>query len=476
METFAERQISRKVKIAYIGGGSRGWAWGLMRDLALCDTMRGEVFLYDIDHAAAKDNEAIGNSIGRDHPDRAGFLYRASETIEEALDGADFVVISILPGTFDEMESDVHAPEEFGIYQSVGDTTGLGGLMRALRALPMFFHFGEKIRECCPGAYVINYTNPMALCVGALYKAFPAIRAFGCCHEVFGTQEFLCNIVCEMLGIPRPNRGEIAVNVLGVNHFTWITEAHYGSVDLFPVYREYCLKHAETGDRIADETPWRDNPFASCERIKMDLFLRFGYIAAAGDRHLAEFCPNAWYLRDPGTADGWCIALTPVSWRKRDLEFRLNMRDRLIRGEEKIELFSTGEEGVRQMTALLGGDGLITNVNLPNTGQIPNLPLGTVVETNAVFTSAGVVPVFAGSIPEPIKPLIDRSADLQPLILEAAWRKDLSLAFEAFVCEQQNNLSLTDSEKLFRKMVHNTKNYLEMYKDLERFDVPIADQ
>ena len=208
----------------------------------------------------------------------------------------------------------------------------------------------------------------------------------------------------------------------------------------------------------------------------MDLFLRFGCIAAAGDRHLAEFCPNSWYLRDPGTADGWCIALTPVSWRKRDLEFRLYMRDRLIRGEDKIELFSTGEEGVLQMTALLGGDGLITNVNLPNTGQIPNLPLGTVVETNAAFTSAGVVPVFAGSVPEPIKPLIDRSADLQPLIIEAAWRKDLSLAFEAFVCEQQNSLSLTDSEKLFRKMVHNTKNYLGMYRDLERFDVPAGDQ
>lgn len=115
------------LKIAYIGGGSRGWAWGLMSDLAAADDMSGSVYLYDIDLEAAKRNEVIGNKVKELKDCKSPWDYKAVETIGEALQGADFVVISIIPGTFDEMESDVHAPEKYGIYQSVGDTTGPRG-------------------------------------------------------------------------------------------------------------------------------------------------------------------------------------------------------------------------------------------------------------------------------------------------------------------------------------------------------------
>lgn len=108
------------LKIAYIGGGSRGWAWGLMSDLAAADDMSGSVYLYDIDLEAAKRNEVIGNKVKELKDCKSPWDYKAVETIGEALQGADFVVISIIPGTFDEMESDVHAPEKYGIYQSVG--------------------------------------------------------------------------------------------------------------------------------------------------------------------------------------------------------------------------------------------------------------------------------------------------------------------------------------------------------------------
>ena len=138
------------LKIAYIGGGSRGWAWTLMSDLARADDISGTVYLYDIDFDAAKRNEKIGNSIPHN------FAYKAAETLPEALKGADFVVISILPGTFDEMESDVHWPERYGIYQSVGDTTGPGGILRAMRTVPMFETFALAIKENCPDAWVIN--------------------------------------------------------------------------------------------------------------------------------------------------------------------------------------------------------------------------------------------------------------------------------------------------------------------------------
>lgn len=314
-----------ELKIAYIGGGSRGWAWGLMSDLASCDDISGDVYLYDIDMEAAGRNEIIGNKFQDAEGAKSVWNYHATATIEEALTGADFVVISILPGTFDEMESDVHAPEKYGIYQSVGDTSGPGGIVRAMRTIPMYEYFAEKIRENCPKAWVINYTNPMTLCVKALYRVFPEIKAFGCCHEVFGTQKFLAKVVEETFGEKDIYRGDIKVNPVGVNHFTWLTRATWRNIDLFPYYEAFVRKYAETGYPTANgvDDNWMNNSFCSEEKVKMDLFLKTGFIAAAGDRHLAEFCEGKWYLENPERVKEMHFGLTSVAWRKDDLSNRL---------------------------------------------------------------------------------------------------------------------------------------------------------
>ncbi|HJC24467.1 MAG TPA: alpha-glucosidase/alpha-galactosidase [Candidatus Eisenbergiella merdavium] len=451
------------VRIAYIGGGSRGWAWGLMSDLAAVDDMNGTVALYDIDREAAEKNAVIGNRM-KELPDcRSAWDYQAADSLGEALTGADFVVISILPGTFDEMESDVHAPEKYGIYQSVGDTAGPGGLVRALRTIPMFEEIAAAIRDFCPDAWVINYTNPMTVCVRTLYRVFPKIKAFGCCHEVFGTQKLLSLVLKDMLGIEGAGREETRVNVVGVNHFTWLTEAKYRDVDLFPLYRKFCEKYAAEGFSEKADDNWMNNSFASRERVKMDLFLRFGAIAAAGDRHLAEFCPGSWYLKDPQTVKDWCFGLTTVDWRKEDLKNRLARSERLYSGEEAPVINQTGEEGVQQMRAILGLRDLVTNVNIPNQGQIPNLPLGAVVETNAHFSADSVRPVFAGPLPESIYPLVSRVSGIQELIVEAALNRDLEQAFTAFQMDPNMNLSMPDARKLFDEMVENTRKYLGMY-------------
>ncbi len=198
---YYEKDKVKDLKIAYIGGGSRGWAWGLMSDLASAPDISGKVALYDIDKQAALDNMVIGNRFKDAEGALSCWDYEAVDTLEEALTGADFVVISILPGTFKEMESDVHTPEKYGIYQSVGDTSGPGGIVRALRTLPMMEVIARGVETCCPNAWVINYTNPMTLCVAMLYKEFPGIKAFGCCHEVFATKWLLSSALKEILGI-----------------------------------------------------------------------------------------------------------------------------------------------------------------------------------------------------------------------------------------------------------------------------------
>ena len=445
------------VTIAYIGGGSRGWAWTFMTDLALEKQLSGTIRLYDIDKDAAKANEIIGNSIKGRKEAVGKWDYVVSNTVEEALTGADFVVISILPKTFDEMEVDVHMPERLGIYQSVGDTAGPGGMIRALRTLPIFYEYAKEIERYCPDAWVINYTNPMSLCVKAMYDAFPGIKAFGCCHEVFGTEKILAQIVAEKLGLEKIDRHEIEVNVMGINHFTWFDYASYKGIDLFPIYREFIKDHFEEGLDERDAN-WANSCFACKHRVKMDLFNKYGLIAAAGDRHLAEFMPGDMYLKDPETVRSWGFDLTSVKWRKEDLQNRLAKSGRLVRGEEQIELLPTGEEGILLIKALCGLTRIVSNVNIPNTSrQIPNLPEEAVVETNALFGRDSIRPIYAGEMPENIRELVMPHIENHERILEASKTRDVNLVVESFMNDPVTK-GAHASEDDIRKLVTDMMN------------------
>lgn len=451
------------IQIAYIGGGSRGWAWTFMTDLALEEQISGTIRLYDIDENAARINESIGNHLMQRKESRGDWKFETKSTLAEALTGCDFVVISILPGTFDEMESDVHLPERLGIWQSVGDTAGPGGMIRALRTIPMFVTFAKAIRTYAPDAWVINYTNPMSLCVKTLYHVFPEIKAFGCCHEVFGTQKVLKGI-CELCcGEKDIDRRDIHVNVMGINHFTWFSGASYKGIDLFPVYKDYIDRHFEEGYSVEGEN-WMNSSFQCANRVKMDLFRRYGLIAAAGDRHLAEFMPGDEYLKDPETVASWKFGLTSVKWRKGDLRKRLERSARLYSGQEEMELKPTGEEGILLIKALCGLGRVVSNVNIPNSGrQLTNLPSEALVETNAVFEYNAIHPVIAGAVPEGVRGLLMPHLENHELILEAALDYDREKVVEAFLNDplvKGKQCTEADVRALVDDMIANTAGYL----------------
>ncbi len=458
------RSPTKDINIAYIGGGSRGWAWTFMTDLSLEPELSGTIRLYDIDHKASKINEKIGNDLKKDKKCKSNFTYRSVNTLKQALNKADFIVISILPGTFDEMESDVHAPEQYGIYQSVGDTAGPGGYIRALRTIPMFIEIASAIKEYAPNAWVINYTNPMSLCVKTLYETFPEIKAFGCCHEVFNTQEVLASIASDELGIPNIKRTDLYTNVIGINHFTWFTKASYKDIDLFPIYEKYIKKHFKEGYEFTSDN-WMNSYFSCAHRVKFDLFRKYHNIAAAGDRHLAEFMPGDIYLKDPKTVEEWKFTLTPVSYRKNDLKERLARSKRLYEGKEKIRLASTGEEGVQLIKALCGLKDKVSNVNLPNYAlQIPNLPKDAIVETNALFTYDAVSPIYAGKMPEDIRKLTLPHIRNHSRIYEAVISKDRKKVYEAFKNDPliHKRLSAKQIEGLVDEMIQNTSKYTDL--------------
>ena len=458
------------IKLCYIGGGSKAWARVFMNDLALTEGLTGEIALYDIDRAAAERNRRIGDRINA-HPDAVSkWRYTVADSLEEALDGADFVAISILPGTLDEMAADVHLPEKYGVYQSVGDTVGPGGVLRAMRTVPLFEGFARAIRDCCPNAWVINLTNPMTILCRTLFDHFPGIKAFGCCHEVFHAEDFLCCVVKEQLGVPRPDRHELAVEASGINHFTWITEARWQDVDVMALLPGFIDKFYETGYSEQGDDPQAfrgDNPFLYGNKVKMDLYRRFGALGAAGDRHLVEFVDGRWYLGDRDAPKGWLYHLTGVDYRKADQARKIREAQALAEGKMPVVLKRSDEELIPLMKALLGLGPLRSNANVVNRGQMGEAPLGSVVETFCRFDRDRVTPLPAKPLPSGATDLVAMNARNIEDLYAAIRARDLDAVFTVFLRQPlMSRLTEGEGRSLFREMVSATAPYLAPWYDL----------
>jgi alpha-galactosidase/6-phospho-beta-glucosidase family protein len=447
------------LKIAYIGGGSREWARKLMFDLALCPELAGEVALYDIDTEAAHLNEQLGNWLQVQPGVVSHWHYTTAPTLSSALQGADFVIISIQPGSLEVMAEEIALAEQYGLFFPVGDTTGAPGLVRGLRAATIYAGFAEAISTLCPNTWIINYTNPMAICTRTLTRMAPGLKVFGCCHEVFGTQHMLAGLVSRYLDVsPTPSRAEIQVNVLGINHFTWLDQVNYQGHNLLDLVQQHISQPGVLRPYTRLEVESWNDWFHSADQVKFTLFQRFGLLAAAGDRHLVEFLPG--FVHSPENLFRWGVIRTPVAWRIERWRTAPQKTRDLMAGRTPLNLQASGEEGVRQIKALVGLGDLMTNVNLRNQGQISNLPPDVVVETNANFSRDQVRPVAAGTLPPGLAPLIAQHSTNQELIIEAACTRNPNLAFQAVYNDPANHLDIDKAWEMFSRMLQANRAFL----------------
>ncbi|QLG28842.1 glycoside hydrolase family 4 [Halorarum halophilum] len=453
---------ARSLKIGYVGGGSQGWAHTLINDLAQCEDLTGEVALYDVNHGLAARNAELGNQVMGREEAVGDWTFQAHREMDAALDDADFVICSTQDPPADTFVNDIDIPKEYGVYQPVADTVGPGGTMRGLRAIPQYREIAATVRERCPDAWVINYTNPMTVCTRTLYEEYPDINAIGLCHEVFQTQELFAELAETYVDAAEDvDRGDVEVTVKGINHFTAVDEAYWRGHDLF-AYLDAELENRtplpgyEPGD-MEGESYWVNN-----FQIAFDLYDRFGVFGAAGDRHLAEFVP--WYLAidDPEEIQRWGIRLTPSSARVDDADGPDEMAQYLD-GEETFEFSESGEEAVDIMRALLGEGQFVTHLNYPNEGQIAGLPTGAVVETNALLTGGGVTPLCAGELPDEFRSMVERHVTNQETLIEAGFTGDLDLAFQAFLNEPLVTLGREEARDLFADLVAAERDYLDGY-------------
>jgi alpha-galactosidase len=495
--------MMKKITIAYIGGGSKDWAHKYFADLLTKDKVCGELRLYDIDVEAANRNKKYFDKLKQDNASmvKSEWVCNVINDINEALTGADFVLISILPYSLTNMKIDVHYPEKYGIWQSVGDTVGPGGYSRALRTISYFKYFADRIRANCPDAWVINYTNPLAMCVNTLYKEFPQIKAFGCCHEVFGLQEILAAIAGMYLEMPEKGRKEflaanlnavknelkskgknfnnmyccekidrhdIKINVQGINHFTWIDKANYKDLDLFPIYSAFIKMFRENNKaRLGPLVPALIKRKRNVESVKFELFEKFNRMAAAGDRHLAEFVPDM-YLRDKHVLKNGFF-LTPVWGRiayNNILKAKIKIRNTPL---FKAKLKVSGEEGVAQISALCGLGDLISNVNLPNKGQAANLVEGTAVETNARFTDNCIEAIPAGFMTEETAKIVNVHAQNQKDFVDAFFRQDKAALCDVFCNDPAvKRIGKEKGAKLFEEMIEANKKCLDSFLKISK--------
>lgn len=448
-----------ELKIGYIGGGSRDWARKLMIDLALCPDLTGQVALYDIDLESARLNAELGTWLQSQPGVVSRWHYAPVLTLDEALQGADFVLMSIQPGSLECMGSEIAIAERYGMYFPVGDTIGAPGLVRGLRAATIYRQFTHAIAAICPTAWVINYTNPMAICTRVLTRIEPKLKVFGCCHEVFATQQMLAALVGKYLDVsPQPARDEIRINVSGVNHFTLIDRAHYENLDLLDLVRQHISTPGVIRSYTREQVESWHNWFHSAEQVKFELFQHWGVLPAAGDRHLVEFLPG--FIRSPEELFRWGVIRTPISYRIERWQTAPQETRDLMAGRTPLTLDASGEEGVAQIKALLGLGDLVTNVNVENVGQVSNLPMRAVVETNARFSRDEVRPVAAGALPSALQSLVARHVSNQEMIVEAALTQDKELAFQAVFNDPANRLPVDECWKMFNEMLVTSRELL----------------
>ncbi len=445
---------TRGLKLTCIGGGSKNWIPQIMTDLALCDDLTGTVALYDINLEAARQNVVRGDMIFS-HPDaRTRFIVEPHADIGDALDGADFVVIAIQPGSITMMAGDIDIAKRYGVPHAVGDTAGPAGTVRSLRTIPIYVDFAHQIMDHCPDAWVMNCTNPMAICVSTLYEAEPDIRAFGYCHEVLNTQDHLSEVIEEHFGEKPDDREDVDIEASGVNHFTMATSAGWQGTDLFPILRERMARAGFFADRteISRDRKLEGQWFTSEFLIAYDFLRRFDVFGAAGDRHLAEFVP--WYLSTEDTLHRWGALLTPSSFR---LE-KAKAEDKPPEPPEKLE--PSGGQNLRQLRALMGLKDLETTTNIPNSGQVPGLPLGAVLESNVRFRRDAIEARVVAPLPPAVQALQRRILDVHRATLRAGLEREKDLALRAFLLDPLVHLSPDTAREMLDEMLEATKELL----------------
>lgn len=393
------------MKITFMGAGSTVFARNVIGDCMCTEALRDSVFaLYDIDAQRLEESRIILEAMRKA---KGGYgkieCYVGFENRKAALRGANFVINAIQVGLYDPCTIiDFEVPKKYGLRQTIGDTLGIGGIMRALRTIPVMQDFADDMAEACPDAWFLNYVNPMAILTGYMLRYTP-IKTVGLCHSVQGCSKWLL----KKLNMEDKLEGRKEL-IAGINHMAWLLEIKdKNGVDLYP----------EIKSRIDD---YMAQPDAD-DKVRMDYIKNFGYYVTESSEHNAEY--NMFYIKSkyPSLIEKYNIPLDEYprrcvnqieQWKKDYAE----MLDKGVREHER-----SNEYASRIMEAMVTGNPFQIGGNVLNTGHlISNLPENACVEIPCLVNGYGIHPCQVGALPVQCAAMNMTNINVQLLTIEAA--------------------------------------------------------
>jgi alpha-galactosidase len=403
--------------VTFLGAGSVVFTRELLADLiGFGDLGELDISLQDIDAERLETAEAIA----RRTVDQLGAtaVVRATTSRREALAGARYVVNTVQVGMHAATVRDFEIPAGYGLRQTIADTVGIGGIFRGLRTFGVLDGIAADMTEVCPDAWLLNYTNPMAMNVAYLAAVAPGLKVLGLCHSVYWTMRGLCDLV----GVPYE---QVDYHSAGVNHQAWVLEWKHNGDDLYPRLDEL----------IAGDEQLR-------RRVRVDMYRRLGYYPTETSEHSAEYVP--WYLHDDAEIGRLRIPVGDyVRISERNLAAYAQTRRLVIAGDPLPMDRDATEYAPQVIHSLETGSRRVIHANVPNLGLIDNLPSGFTVEVPTVIGPDGVLPQPAGALPGQCAALNRSYVSVGSLTVEAALRGDPRRVRQAAMLDLNTAATLT---------------------------------
>lgn len=436
------------MKIAFIGAGSIQFTSSCVRDLLTFPAFREcEFALMDVNPKNLENIKKIVEKIVENMECPKCKITATTDRIE-ALKDADGVLCTVFNGDIDIWQYDIIIPKKYGIDINIGDTRSVSGIFRALRNIPLMLDICADIKKYSPKAVFLNYTNPMAMLCGAMQK-YGGVEVTGLCHSVQSTIEMLA----QWLNVPKD---EIVYKCMGVNHQAFYTVLEHNGESLYPKLKKLL----------------EDPVYFNKEQVRNEMFLKLGYYVTESSGHNSEY--NQWFRKRPDLIEKYCTHGT--GWNPGLHAYSLNLRKERRSNpqkqyddwfEQKFSKEKSREYAADIFNARIGdGKPFVFNGNVLNNGSIPNLPNDACVEVPVVVDRMGLKTTIAGPLPEHLAILVNTTARIESLVIEAAMQKSKELVYRAVYMDPLSSAvcSLDEIKNMCDELFNVNKEFLGDYK------------
>ncbi|MCL2264666.1 MAG: alpha-glucosidase/alpha-galactosidase [Treponema sp.] len=439
------------LKITFLGAGSTVFARNVLGDCMSSEALREcEIALYDIDAVRLKESEKILCAINKG---KGGYskisCYAGVDNLEKALEGASFAVNAVQVGGYDPATiADFEIPKKYGLRQTIGDTLGIGGIMRALRTIPVMEMFAKKMEKVCPDAWLLNYTNPMSMLTGYI-QTYTNVKTVGLCHSVQVCSEHLLNSLG--LGGKLEGRKEL---IAGINHMGWLLEIRdKNNIDLYPEIK----KRAK--EKNASEKHW--------DMVRYDYIDKLGYYCTESSEHNAEY--NPFYIKSkyPDLTGRFNIPLDEYPRRCIEQIEGWKAEYGSLSKSETLEHNRSHEYASYIMESIVTGTPYKIGGNVLNTGgSIENLPKEACVEVPCLVDNSGIRACHAGKLPVQLAAMNMTHINVHLITMEAAFTKKRENIYHAAMMDPHTaaELSLDDIRSMTDELLEAHKVWLPEYK------------